>query len=66
MLPTEYSNASEIRGTMSSSTSKDVEMKDTEEEKPKEAEEDPKQTQKDKDLLTFEGRAAILLRSGGH
>ena len=46
-------------GTMSSS--KDVEMKDAEEEKPKEkeAEEDPKQAQKDKDLLTFEGKAAI-------
>lgn len=36
------------------SESKDVEMKDVEEEK-KEEEPDPKQVQKDKDLLTFEG-----------
>ena len=51
-------------GTMSSS--KDVEMKDAEEEKPKEkeAEEDPKQAQKDKDLLTFEGKATIYILMG--
>ena len=39
--------------------SKDVEMKDEEgkEEQKKEEEPDPKQVQKDKDLLTFEGRS---------
>ena len=44
--------------------SKDVEMKDVEEdkskdEKKKEEEPDPKQVQKDKDLLTFEGNYKI-------
>ncbi len=34
---------------------KDVEMKDVEEDKTKKEEIDPKQVQKDKDLLTFEG-----------
>lgn len=41
------------------SGSKDVEMKDVEEEK-KEEEPDPKQVQKDKDLLTFEGKFHLM------
>ncbi len=36
--------------------SKDAEMKDVEDDKAKDEEPDPKQVQKDKDLLTFEGK----------
>ena len=35
--------------------SKDVEMKETDDDKPKTEEEDPVKIQKDKDLLNFEG-----------
>lgn len=41
--------------------SKDVEMKEVEDDKSKAEEADPVKTQKDKDLLNFEGILHILL-----
>ena len=57
----QYSTVKMSEKTAAVNGSKDVEMKDVEEKKVEEP--DPKQVQKDKDLLMFEGRGEIVVYS---
>lgn len=45
---------------------KDAEMKEVNGDATKEEEPDPKQAQKDKDLLTFEGKTPFILINAHH